>query len=156
VRTLLREPVVAALPLGHALVQRRVIRLQDLQDQPLILVRRPGAPGLYANLLDRCRECGVVPRVVAEVERMMTCLNLVAAGVGLSVVPAAMKGAHPQAVAYRPLPRDVGVDAPLTLLYRADREEAALANFIALVGELAGGAAGDSALRARRAPELRR
>jgi hypothetical protein len=53
-----------------------------------------------------------------------------------------MKGAHAQAIAYRPLPRDAGLDAPLTLLYRADRAEPALANFVALIGELsAGGAA---------------
>jgi DNA-binding transcriptional LysR family regulator len=151
-RTLLREPVIAALPLDHPLAGRRAIRLQDLHDQPLILVRRPGAPGLYANLLARCAQCGAVPRVVAEVERMMTGLNLVAAGVGLSVVPAAMKGAHAQAIAYRPLPRDAGLDAPLTLLYRADRAEPALTNFVALVGELsAGGATDERGQRARRA-----
>jgi DNA-binding transcriptional LysR family regulator len=90
--------------------------------------------------------------VVAEVERMMTCLNLVAAGVGLSVVPAAMKGAHAQAIAYRPMPRDVGLDAPLTLLYRADRTEPALANFVALVGELSAAGTGAEATARTRPP----
>ena len=33
---------------------------------------------------------------------MMTSLNLVAAGAGISVVPASMQGAHPHAIAYRP------------------------------------------------------
>jgi DNA-binding transcriptional LysR family regulator len=135
-RTLLREPVVAALPLGHELSEQRTIRLKDFHEQPLILVRRPGAPGLYANLLDACKAAGAVPRVVAEVERMMTSVNLVAAGVGLTVVPASMKGAHGQAVVYRDLPRNVKLDAPLTLLYRADRLQGALANFVALVVEL--------------------
>ena len=41
--------------------------------------------------------------VVAEVDRMMTNLNLVAAGAGISVVPASMQGAHPRAIVYRPL-----------------------------------------------------
>jgi DNA-binding transcriptional LysR family regulator len=135
--TLLTEPVVAALPVGHPLARRSIVRLQDFDDQPVILVRRPGAPGLYANLLARCAEGGATPRVVAEVERMMTSLNLVAAGVGLTVVPASMAGAHPQAIVYRPLPRDAQLDAPLSLLYRADRHEGALRNFIALVTELA-------------------
>lgn len=137
IRTLLSEPVVLALPFDHGLTQRRMIRLQDLHDQPLILVRRPGAPGLYANLLDRCRKAGATPRVVAEVERMMTGLNLVAAGMGLTVVPASMSGAHEQAIAYRELPRGARLDAPLTLLYRADRHQGALASFVALVAELA-------------------
>jgi DNA-binding transcriptional LysR family regulator len=135
-RILLREPVVFALPLDHPLSEHCTIRLRDLHEQPLILVRRPGAPGLYANLLEACKEAGAMPRIVAEVERMMTGLNLVAAGVGLTVVPASMKGAHEKAVVYRDLPRLAKLDAPLTLLYRADRHQGALASFVALVVEL--------------------
>jgi DNA-binding transcriptional LysR family regulator len=150
VQTLLREPVVAALPLDHALAARRSVRPQDLHDQPLILVRRPGAPGLYANLLQRCAEAGAVPRVVAEVDRMMTGLNLVAAGVGLTVVPASMKGAHADAVVYRELPRDVRLDAPLSLLYRTDRHEGALASFVTLVSELSAQAMPRATTRAGR------
>ena len=78
--------------------------------------RRPGAPGLYANLLSICAAAGARPKVVAEVERMMTSLNLVAAGAGITVVPASMQGAHPRAIAYRPLRRDVRLDAPITLV----------------------------------------
>jgi DNA-binding transcriptional LysR family regulator len=138
-RTLLREPMVAAIPLDHPLAGRRTLALSDLNRQPLILVRRPGAPGLYANLLERCRAAGAVPRVVAEVERMMTGLNLAAAGVGLAVVPASMKGAHGDALVYRGLASGSGLDAPLTLLYRADRKQGALASFVALVAELSEG-----------------
>lgn len=118
---LLREPLMFALPTDHALAARpadKPVPLRDLHGEPLILVRRPGAPGLYANLLELCARAGVQPRIVAEVERMMTNLNLVAAGAGLSVVPASMCGQHPGAVAYRPLPRSVRLDAPLTLVTR--------------------------------------
>ncbi|MCW5634651.1 MAG: LysR family transcriptional regulator [Rubrivivax sp.] len=151
-RTLLSEPVVAALPLDHALARRRTLAARDLHEQALVLVRRPGAPGLYAQLLARCAEAGARPRVVAEVERMMTGLNLVAAGVGMTVVPASMRGAHAQAIAYCELARELRLDAPLTLLYRADRNEGALQSFVALVGELAAaeGPARSAAARARR------
>lgn len=137
--TLLSEPVLAALPVDHPLAAQSTIRLQDFHEQPVILVRRPGAPGLYANLLARCAAVASAPRVVAEVERMMTSLNLVAAGVGLTVVPASMVGAHAQAVVYRPLPRDAKLDAPLSLLHCADRQEGALLSFVALVTDLAVG-----------------
>jgi DNA-binding transcriptional LysR family regulator len=149
-QTLLHEPVVAALPLDHPLAVRSRIRAADLDGQALVLVRRPGAPGLYADLLDRCAAAGVRPRVAAEVERMMTGLNLVAAGVGLTVVPASMRGTHAQAIAYRPLAAALTLDAPLTLLYREDRNEGALRSFIALVGELAQAARRQAAPRGRR------
>ena len=136
--TLLHEPAVVALPLDHPLARRKgAIALKDLDGENLILVRRPGAPGLYANLLALCAAQGVLPRVVAEVDRMMTNLNLVAAGGGITVVPASMQGAHPQAIVYRPLATAVRLDAPLTLAYRAAENTGATATFVGLVHEIA-------------------
>jgi len=138
--TLLREPAVVAVPLDHALAARRKttpVRLAELDGQRLILTRRPGAAGLYANLLALCDRQGVRPTVVAEVERMMTNLNLVAAGVGISVVPASMQGLHAHAIWYRPLAASAPVDAPLTLAYRESDLQGPLARFVALVRETA-------------------
>ncbi len=145
--TLLHEPVMVALPVGHRLLagtrggRAPTIQIAELRDEPLILVRRPGAPGLYANLLARCRERGFEPRVMAEVERMMTNLNLVAAGAGISVVPASMQGTHPHAVVYCPLARADRLDAPLTLAYRRGEPGGALARFLELARKVAGPAA---------------
>lgn len=135
--TLLTEPMVVAVPRDHALAARRRLGLADFDGQPMILVRRPGGQGLYGRLLARCAQQGVVPVVAAEVERMMSALNLVAAGVGLCAVPASMQGAHAQAIVYRPLLRSAGLDAPLTLVWRADRCHGALARFVDLVRGLA-------------------
>lgn len=138
--TLLHEPVVAALPLDHPLAEDTApLPLQALHDQPLILVRRPGAPGLYANLLALCARQGVQPRVVAEVERMLSNLNLVAAGVGLSVVPESMRGTHAHAICYRPLETAQELEAPLTLMVRSGEVQGALATFVDLARELAAG-----------------
>jgi DNA-binding transcriptional LysR family regulator len=141
---LLVEPALLALPVDHPLLAGggpRAIAVAELRDEPLILVRRPGAPGLYAKLLALCEEAGFVPRVAAEVERMMSNLNLVAAGVGISVVPASMRGAHADAVVYCPLAGGARLDAPLTLVWREASGEAALATFVALAREAAGAAA---------------
>ncbi len=137
-QTLLREPAVLALPRGHALARAGDgIGLAALQGQPLVLVRRPGAPGLYANLLALCAQAGVQVRIVAEVERMMSNLNLVAAGAGISVVPASMRGLHAQAVVYRTLDPSVNLDAPLTLVWREAESSGPTATFVALVRKLA-------------------
>lgn len=137
--TLLEEPVVVAMPADHALASRpgRALPLQALAGERLLLVRKPGAPGLYANLLALCQRAGVEVTVAAEVDRMMSNLNLVAAGVGISVVPASMRGTHGDAVVYRPLADGGALRAPLTLVYRAGDEAGgegeAAASFIALV-----------------------
>jgi DNA-binding transcriptional LysR family regulator len=139
--TLFREPVVLALPIDHRLLLGRSARprlsLVDLHDEALILARRPGAPGLYANLLAQCAALGVKPRIAAEVDRMMSNLNLVAAGAGISVVPASMQGTHPEAIVYCPLKEAKLLDAPMTLVRRRAAPAAAVATFLALLAEFA-------------------
>jgi DNA-binding transcriptional LysR family regulator len=138
---LFREPVMLALPVDHHLLQGRpakpCLSLVDLHDEPLILARRPGAPGLYANLLAQCEALGVKPRIAAEVDRMMSNLNLVAAGAGISVVPASMQGTHPEAIVYCPLKEATLLDAPMTLVRRRAAPTGAVATFLALLAELA-------------------
>ena len=68
---------------------------------------------------------------------MMTSLNLVAAGAGITVVPASMQGAHPQAIVYRPLRRDVRLDAPITLVYREGEGNPSVATFVSLARSIA-------------------
>lgn len=139
--TLLREPVLAAMPRDHRFAgageTAAPLSLAQLCEEDLILVRRPGAPGLYADLLTLCNAQGLRPRVVAEVDRMMTNLNLVAAGVGLSVVPASMGGVHPHAIRYGPLAGSERLDAPLTLVSREEEDNLPALHFVALLRELA-------------------
>ncbi len=122
---LLREPALLALPSGHPALGGTgacgpSIPLRALAGERFILVQRGPAPGLYADLLTACRRAGFEPEAVQRVPRMLTNLNLVAAGVGVSAVPASMRGIHPGQVAYRAIADRPGLDAPLNLLHRAD------------------------------------
>jgi DNA-binding transcriptional LysR family regulator len=141
--TLLREPVLVALPVDHPLAQLhkrghpQPMGLADLREESLILVRRPGAPGLYSNLLALCEAQGFRPHIAAEVERMGTNLNLVAAGMGVTIVPASMQGLHARSVVYRPLLESAKLDAPLTLAYRAEDCAGPVASFVALTRKVA-------------------
>ena len=140
--TLFHEPAVLALPIDHPAAPRpgqppQPLALTALRDEGFILVRQPGAPGLYANLLALCESQGFRPRVVAEVPRMMSNLNLVAAGAGVSVVPASMQGAHPHAVAYCPIADATPLDAPMTLVWRAADQAGPTATFVALARRMA-------------------
>lgn len=165
---LLQESTVLALPSDHHLAQApsaetTPVSLKQLHGEKLILVRRPGAPGLYANLLAACARQRVQVEVVAEVERMMTNLNLVAAGAGISVVPASMHGVHRQAIVYRPLAASMELGAPITLAYLGADLQGPLATFVGLVREVAehhrktsDATAGGAAVHAAAAPRAGR
>lgn len=141
--TLLREPVAVALPIDHRLARKsadgkaRVLALDELREENFILVRRPGAPGLYGNLVALCEERGFHPRIAAEVDRMMTNVNLVAAGAGISIVPASMQGMQPDAVAYCPLAESARLDAPLTLAWREADFTGPTKTFVGLLKKIA-------------------
>jgi DNA-binding transcriptional LysR family regulator len=90
--SLLEEPLLVAIARSHPLFARRrtTIALADLREEAFILVRRPGAPGMYGDLVAACRRAGFDPRIAAEVGNMFVNTMLVAAEVGVSVVPASM------------------------------------------------------------------
>ena len=143
---LLNEEMLLTLPTGHRLLAEHdsqgeapAIALNDLEGEPFILVRRPGAPGMYANLIKACQNAGFNPKIAFEVERMLTNISLVAAGVGISIVPASMKDVHRQSVVYCPIrearPR---LHAPITLVSRSFNPLPPLQNFIELSRELTG------------------
>jgi DNA-binding transcriptional LysR family regulator len=88
---------------------------------------------MYANLLAACERAGFTPTVALEIDRMLTNISLVAAGVGISAVPASMKGFHADSVAYCRI-RDGGpaLGAPLTMVCRESGMSPAGEHFLAL------------------------
>ena len=136
---LLNEEMLLILPAGHALTGTKTqtdtprVALKSIANEPFVLVRRPGAPGLYANLLQACQRAGFNPKVAAEVPHMLLNISFVAAGVGVSVVPASMRGIlHDKVVYCRLLGPEPALVAPITLVCRSDEESPAAMNLIGL------------------------
>jgi len=99
----LRERTVAAIPAGHPLAALRRIPLQRLADEPLVLFPRPQAPGFHDLLIGELAATGSTPHVAQYAPEMTTIIGLVAAGIGVSLVPASVAHLEIDGVAYRPL-----------------------------------------------------
>ncbi|MFM0416677.1 LysR family transcriptional regulator [Paraburkholderia aromaticivorans] len=138
---LLDEPMVVVLPVGHPLLKgkkRPRVSLKALAHEDFILVRRPGAPGMYADILAACRQAGFVPRIAREVPRMLSGINLVAAGLGVTLVPASMQRYDQVGTVYCTLANPSKLSAPLHLAYPAVLHNSAATRFIQLVMARAG------------------
>jgi DNA-binding transcriptional LysR family regulator len=134
VRPLLEEPMVAALPIGHALSGAHdPLPLAALAGETFILYRRPVGPGLHDAIIAACDRAGFSPRIGQEAPRMLSTLSLVAAGLGVTLVPASMSRLEAEGVAYRPLDPSAELTAPLNLAYRRDEISAAVRRFVGLV-----------------------
>lgn len=109
------ERVVAAIPDGHAALASPQLRLGDLRNEDFLLFPRPVGPGLYDRLMQLCRSAGFEPRIVQEAPEFTSIIGLVAAGLGVALVPASMQAVQLQGLHYRPL-ADAAADVALALV----------------------------------------
>ena len=100
VRPLLEEPMVAALPSGHRLGNAPgPLPLATLAGEIFILYRRPVGPGLHDAIIAACDRAGFSPQIGQEAPRMLSTLSLVAAGLGVTLVPESMSRLQAEGVA---------------------------------------------------------
>ena len=136
VRPLLEEDMVVALPAGHALTKedtKAPLPLSALANETFVLYKRRGAPGLYDTIIAACRNAGFSPRVGQEAPRIISTLNLVASGLGVSIVPESLRRLQMDGVIYRSLTSSTHLKAPLILACRPAENSAAVQRFIDLV-----------------------
>jgi DNA-binding transcriptional LysR family regulator len=120
--TVLHEPIVLAVPRDHPLAARSRVPLSALASQSLILFSRTMGPGFFDAIAGACRTAGFDLRVRHEVDNLHSAYGLVAAGLGVSFVPAGLQGEPPKGVVLRPLaPALPHVDCEIALAYRRER-----------------------------------
>jgi DNA-binding transcriptional LysR family regulator len=103
VKSILREPLILAVPKGHELGRWRAVPIRALAKAPFISFPRHVAPGLYDQIELLCSRAGFRPRVVQEALQIQTTISLVAAGLGVAIVPESIRSLRPQQVIYRRL-----------------------------------------------------
>jgi DNA-binding transcriptional LysR family regulator len=138
VDAVLDEPMVAALPVGHALTVESAtpLAISDLAREAFVLYRRPAGPGLYDAILAACRAAGFSPALAQEAPRLTATLSLVAAGLGVSVVPASMQRLGGEGIIYRALSGCPGLSAPLNLAMRRSDQPPTLVRLREIMREI--------------------
>lgn len=96
------EPVALALPAGHRLLDEPMIGLADLAEEDLVSLRLRDS-GFAQYLRQCCVEAGFLPRITQEVMEAYSLTSLVAAGLGVALVPASIRNAARADVHYRDL-----------------------------------------------------
>jgi DNA-binding transcriptional LysR family regulator len=138
IEPLLEEPMVAALPTGHPLAAQAAVKLAALAEETFVFYRRPTGPGLHDAIVAACLRAGFSPMVGQEAPRMASTLGLVAAGLGVSIVPASMQRMNVEGVTFVPLAGDPGLVAPLFLATRRRGRSVVAERFRAQVKGAAG------------------
>lgn len=129
-----REPLLLAMPSGHPLASRSSLRLADVAGDAFISQPRAMAATLYDRLVKLAAKAGFKPRIDQQAQQINGLLALVAAGLGLALVPATMRAVRLAGVSYVPL-EDADAYLLLAAASRVNDHSPALQKFLATVAE---------------------
>ena len=126
------EPLVAAVPAGQPAPAQATLTAQGLATRPFILYPARPRPSYADHLLSLFRAQGLQLRVAQEANELQTALGLVAAGVGITLVPASIQRLHRDDVRYCPIDAP-GFVSPVIMSYRVGDSSPFLAQAVAWV-----------------------
>ncbi|MBN3961580.1 LysR family transcriptional regulator [Nostoc sp. NMS8] len=142
--TIFQEPLMVALPEAHLLANQSDIYWRSLANEPFILFPRILAPGLYDLIISLCQQAGFSPKVVQEAIQMQTIVSLVAAEMGIAIVPASLQNLQRIGVVYKtlqePSPKvglvaDVGV--AIAMIWRKNETSPTVLRLVEIVKQTA-------------------
>jgi len=102
VHHLAEENLILAIHASHPLASQSAISIKMLAGEPLLISPREDAVGYHDEVIALCNAAGFTPRIACEAQPFSTLIGLVAAGLGLAIVPAALKHIRLKQVVYRP------------------------------------------------------
>lgn len=138
VNTVIDEALVVAMPSGHRLAPGKGERLaplplKALADEPFLMLGEVHRGGLYATTIAACHTAGFAPKLGQGVPHITSALGLIAAGLGISLIPESLSQLQMLGVSYRRIARPVQPKLPLVLASRRGDTSAAVRQFLSLV-----------------------
>ena len=131
------DRLVAYFPAGHALAGcQEDLDLHDLAGEDFVGVSASVGCGVQQQTMALCAAAGFMPKLVQEANDLRTVLWLVAAGLGITLLPECYSGAGVANVVARPL-LGLGVDSQVLMATRAAVPSLLLRRFVEHVAEIA-------------------
>jgi DNA-binding transcriptional LysR family regulator len=135
--TRLREdPLMAVLPTGHPLSAKAAVAIKELEEMPFVMYPPDAGTGIYPQIFRLCRAAGFIPRIGQTAGEASTIIGLVAAGSGVSLLPASFERIRMDGVCYRPI-LDREATTTLLLAQRGGEHAPLIDAFVALVTDAA-------------------
>ena len=131
-----REPLVVAMSQNHPLQGELTLPLRLLAKESFIMIPRRRGPGYFDYLIALCRQEGFSPYIVLEASQFHTIIGLVAAELGIAVVPASIQRSRFAGVVFRTVAG--GAETVLHMVWMNNSNSPVLDNFLTVAREVAG------------------
>jgi DNA-binding transcriptional LysR family regulator len=132
-RPIAREQFVVALPAGHRLAAEDSVTIGELRAEDFIVFPAGSQSVVNDAVIRACTAAGFHPHVAHESAKTSTQLSLVAAGLGVAVLPESVRGIALDGVLYRRL---LGADeVDLALAWRHNDSSALVGSFLMMLDD---------------------
>jgi DNA-binding transcriptional LysR family regulator len=135
-KSVLQEPLIAALPANHKLALQKQISIRDLQHEAFVMFPRPKANHLYDQIISLCHQGGFSPRVVQQAAQMQTILSLVTANMGIAIVPDSLRNLQRRGVCFLPF-IDPTPNTEVCIVWKQDQTTPVVQTFVQGINESA-------------------
>lgn len=129
-----RDTLMIALPSYHRMASCQSLDLKEMAHESFILFPNQPESHFAEYIIQICRDAGFEPNVVQKTGEIQTAVSLVAAGIGVVIVPSSARNLRREGVIYRPI-KDPAPTIELTMSYRKDDPSSILPNFIKIARE---------------------
>lgn len=136
IEPLIEEDLLIALPELHPLADKRSLPLAALAQETWTLLPRMTTPNFYDAFIASCQRAGFSPKLGQEAPQVPSIIPMVAAGFGVSIVPASLEKIRVDGVAFLRIKGDFP-RASISLAYRRDERSTAVRNFITVARRFA-------------------
>lgn len=112
-----RQQLVLAVPSHHPVANRKTVKLSELGEETLVTLAHSDSPGFAGEVMALCRRDGFHPKALQESSHALITLPLIAAGLGIAIVPQASRRIAIDHVRFVPLTdsEDQALTYPLAL-----------------------------------------
>ncbi len=128
-------PKVIALPQNHPLANLDKVSLQSLKNESFILFPRFLAPGLYDLIISFCQQVEFSPQLAQEAIQMQTIVSLVAAEIGVAIVPESLQNLQRTGVVYKSFVEETP-QVSIAMIWRKNDVSAILQKFLGVAQEI--------------------
>ncbi|MUG98840.1 LysR family transcriptional regulator [Scytonema sp. UIC 10036] len=130
-----QECLILALYQSHPLAQQEPITVESLANEPFILFPRHLGIGLYDKIMDLCQQGNFTPKIAQEAIQMQTIIGLVAAGMGVAIVPSSLQNLQRTGLVYRAIAHQTPL-IETAIVWREKEETPVVRQFLKVVNQL--------------------
>ncbi|WP_241666576.1 LysR family transcriptional regulator [Jejubacter calystegiae] len=118
------EPGLVAVPQHHSLAAQGSIEIRQLENMPMIVPERRSRPHSHDMTMNLFHEAGIEASISQVANEKQTIINLVAAGMGLAIVPLWISRFAVNGVKFLPIASASALAGlPLSVVWLKDRED---------------------------------